>query len=135
MPGWEYAERGASLWDFYAAHALAGISGALWAGEASADAVAACVGRHADAMLAERAKRWPPGVKAGAVTLSRGATMVLEWLEKEGGSSYGETNGEPLDELIEKGLAEIVGPDSRGDDFRAVRCTEAGYEYARRNRG
>lgn len=69
---------------------------------------------------------------------------LLEWLSHEETSQYGECHGASLDALVEKGLAEVLGPETemhntfiakgRGIMFRAVRLTEAGWIRAAEER-
>lgn len=59
--------------------------------------------------------------------LTSGARFLLDWLAKEDWSQVGECKGSELDHLITSRLAEYGPAHPRGDDFRAVRLTEAGH--------
>lgn len=76
--------------------------------------------------------------------LNKSERYLLEWLSDDG--QYGECHGTTLDSLIEKGLAEVLGPETAlnnafiaktttGDImYRAVRLTDAGREALRASR-
>jgi len=81
-----------------------------------------------------------PVVKLFIATLSHREKMLLEWLNKEDYSQYGECHGPALDQLIQKGLATVHAEGAhqgsfisrgRGIMYRAVSLTKAGREAAK----
>lgn len=63
---------------------------------------------------------------------------LLKWIARDDFAQYGECYGKTLDALIEKGLAQVHGPNEHQSGFiargsgmmyRAVSITEAGYQF------
>jgi hypothetical protein len=66
-------------------------------------------------------------------SLSRDEHLLLQWLAAEDHRAYGECYGRALDRLMDLRLVEWkTGQHPRGDAFRRVGLTEAGYAYAKR---
>jgi hypothetical protein len=65
-------------------------------------------------------------------SLSKDEHLLLRWLAAEDHRAYGECSGRALDRLMDLRLAEWkTGYDPRGDEFRRVGLTQAGYAYAK----
>lgn len=75
------------------------------------------------------------------VMLTQAEVSLLLWLAKEDVSQYGECHGLTLNQLLDRGLAEVLGEETetsnpfvakgRGIMYRAVRLTDTGREVAR----
>lgn len=63
--------------------------------------------------------------------LTESQLFVLRWLAEKEFSSYGECRGSDLDVLVTMGFARVGGADTRGDDYRLVSVTVAGFEHLR----
>jgi len=63
--------------------------------------------------------------------LTSSQRFLLDWLSREDWSQAGECRGADLDHLVSAGLAEYGAQHPRGDDFRGVRLTDAGWAALR----